>query len=181
MFIFFWFRLEIPLGKFDPKSQNCQFNLKFGTLTNSNTQNSVVMFTFSFFDWKYFFGDIWSKNLKLSIQTEIGYVDWFEFAEFNGCVHFYWFRLEIPFSGKFGPKNWNCRFQLKFRISLMWICRIQCDVQVFSFKLEIVYGKVWSEKQNCQFKLKFVRRIRVYRIQWWWSLFLFSTRKNLFW
>ena len=142
VFIFFWFRLEIPLGKFGPKSQNCQFNLKFGTLTNSNTQNSVVMFTFSFFDWKYFFGHIWSKSLKLSIQTEIGYVDWFEFAEFNGCVHFYWFRLEVPFLGKCGPENQNYWFKLKFCISLIRIHRIQYDVHFFSFKLEIIYGKV---------------------------------------
>ena len=35
------FRLEIPfLGKFGPKSQNCKFNLKFGTLNNSNIQLS---------------------------------------------------------------------------------------------------------------------------------------------
>ena len=32
------FMLEIPfLGKFDPKTQNCQFILKFGNWTNSNT------------------------------------------------------------------------------------------------------------------------------------------------
>ena len=31
---------ETPfLGKFGPKSQNCQFKLKFGTLTNSDMQN----------------------------------------------------------------------------------------------------------------------------------------------
>ena len=35
------------------KNQNYQFKLKFGTSTNSNMQNSMVMFTFSVFDWKY--------------------------------------------------------------------------------------------------------------------------------
>ena len=51
---FFCFWLEMPfLGKFGPKNQNCHFKLKFGTYTNSNMQNSIVMFTFSVFDWKY--------------------------------------------------------------------------------------------------------------------------------
>ena len=34
------------------KNPNCQLKLKFGSLTNWNMQNSVVMFTFSVFDWK---------------------------------------------------------------------------------------------------------------------------------
>ena len=27
---------------------------------------------------------------------------------------FFYFRPEIPFLGKFGPKNQNCQFKLKF-------------------------------------------------------------------
>ena len=41
--------LIAPFGKFSPKSENCQFKLKFGTKTNSNMQNSIVVFTFSMF------------------------------------------------------------------------------------------------------------------------------------
>ena len=45
---------EIPLlGKVGQKKQNCQFELKFRTLTNSNIENSVVMFAFSLLDQKY--------------------------------------------------------------------------------------------------------------------------------
>ena len=40
-------------GQFGPKNQNYQFKLKFGTYTNSNMQNSMVMFILSVFDWKY--------------------------------------------------------------------------------------------------------------------------------
>ena len=40
------------LGKLGPKNQNCQFKLKFGTYTNSNMQNSMVVFTFSVLDQK---------------------------------------------------------------------------------------------------------------------------------
>ena len=31
----------------------------------------VVMFTFSDFDWKYLFGQSWSKKSRLSVRTEI--------------------------------------------------------------------------------------------------------------
>ena len=41
-------------------------------------------------------------------------VDYFEYAEFNGDVHFLRFLLEIPFLGKLGPKDQNCQFKLKF-------------------------------------------------------------------
>ena len=37
------------LAKFGPKSQDCQFKLKFGTYGNSYMQYSVVLFTFSVF------------------------------------------------------------------------------------------------------------------------------------
>ena len=50
----FSFRLETPfLGKYSQKNKNCQSRLKFGIHTNSNMQNSMVMFTFSVFDQKY--------------------------------------------------------------------------------------------------------------------------------
>ena len=52
--LFFCFRPKIHfLGKFDSKIQNCFCKLKFGTHTNSNIQNAMVMFTFSIFDRKY--------------------------------------------------------------------------------------------------------------------------------
>ena len=40
------------------KTENCQFELKFGTQINSNMQNSMSMFFISLFDWKYLFGQI---------------------------------------------------------------------------------------------------------------------------
>ena len=50
----FSFRPETPLlGKYSQKNKNCQSRLKFGIHTNSNMQNSMVMFTFSVFDQKY--------------------------------------------------------------------------------------------------------------------------------
>ena len=48
---FFFFGPEILfLGKYGPKNQSYQFKLKFGTQTNSNMQNTMVVFTFSVSD-----------------------------------------------------------------------------------------------------------------------------------
>ena len=51
-------------GKFGPENQNCQFKLKFGTKTNLNMQNSVVLFTFSFLTGNTFLGQILSLKQK---------------------------------------------------------------------------------------------------------------------
>ena len=61
------------LGKFGQKTQNCQFKLKFGTQTNSNMQNSMVMFTFSLFDWKYLFWvNLVQKNQNCQFELKFG-------------------------------------------------------------------------------------------------------------
>ena len=50
------FRPEKPfLGKSGQKNRNCQFKLKFGTKTNLNMWNSIMMFTLSVFDHKYLY------------------------------------------------------------------------------------------------------------------------------
>ena len=54
-------------GKFGLETENYQFKFKFCTQTNSNTVNSMVMFTFFVLDWKYLFGQISSKKSKLSV------------------------------------------------------------------------------------------------------------------
>ena len=59
------------LGKFGAKNQICQFILKFGTKTNLNMQNSMVMHTFSVFDQKRFFMLSWSQNSNL-FKVEFG-------------------------------------------------------------------------------------------------------------
>ena len=41
-------------------------------------------------------------------------VDSFKYAEFSSGVHFFCFRPETQFLGKFGPTNQNCQCKLKF-------------------------------------------------------------------
>ena len=63
---FFRFGPEILfVGNFGPKSQNCQFSLKFGTQTNSNMGNSMLMFISSVLTRNIAFGKIWSLMRNL--------------------------------------------------------------------------------------------------------------------
>ena len=49
------------LRNFGPKCQNDQFKLKFGTFTNSDMQNSIIMFNCFVFDRKYL---LWASLLQ---------------------------------------------------------------------------------------------------------------------
>ena len=68
------FRLGIAfLGKFGPKNENCQFQLKFGTKSNSNMKNPMVMFTLSIFERKYpFYCKFVSKNQNCLLKLKFG-------------------------------------------------------------------------------------------------------------
>ena len=67
---FYWkylFRANLVKKKTE-KNQNCQFELKSGTETNSNMQNSMVLLTFSVFDsFLTLFGQTSYKKSKLSV------------------------------------------------------------------------------------------------------------------
>ena len=76
-------------------------------------QNSMRIFTCFVLILNIFLGHIWSKTSKPFVQNEIGYLDYFEYAEFNGGVYRICFKLEKPFLGKFGPRNENYQIQLK--------------------------------------------------------------------
>ena len=72
MFTFSLFgRKYLFWGKLGSKNQNCQFELKFGSWTNLNMQNSMVIFTFFVLDQKNLPGQILSKNPKLFVQSFI--------------------------------------------------------------------------------------------------------------
>ena len=69
-----YFRLKTPfLGNFGPKNENCQFQLKFHTKSNSNMKNSMV--NSLFFNSTPFYGNLfqkikivcWSWNLELRL------------------------------------------------------------------------------------------------------------------
>ena len=94
------------------------------------------------------------------------------------------FRPEKPFLDKFDPKNENCRSKLKFGTKAIWIWRIQWfngDVHFFSSRPEIpILGKFVQKIKIFSLSWNLVLMLIVCKIQWWCSLFLFSTRNTLF-
>ena len=185
--------MEIPfLGKFVPKNQNCHFKLKFGTYTNSSIQNPMVMFNFLGFEWKYTF---WANlvqqiknvtltwNLVPTLKAEIWYLLELEHAEFNGDVYSSCFWLEIPFLGKFAPKNHSCHFKLKF--GTYTNSNMQNSMVMFIF---FVFDRKYPFWANLVQNIKIATLtwnlvptlIRILRIQWCVSLFLFLSGNALF-
>ena len=88
------------------KNQYHQLKLKFGTLTNSNMQNSVVMFIFFVFDRAYAFwanlvqklkivSSRWNSRLKL---TQICRIQWW-------CSLFLFLTRNIPFGEIWSKKS----------------------------------------------------------------------------
>ena len=73
---------------------NCLIRL----IKNLNMQNPVVVFTFSFLLFFFFFGQTFFVPN----------------AEFSGGVHFFCFKLEALFLFKFGSKIQHCQFKWKF-------------------------------------------------------------------
>ena len=123
-------------------------------------QNSMVIFTFYIFGWKYPVWDNVVQKIKIvSLRwnliprlIRICWIQWccslFSFLTGNALLGQIWSKLSIftvlfvsdqkcPFLGKFGPKCQNCQFKAKFVkvASLIRICRIQRWCSLFSFSI----------------------------------------------
>ena len=48
----------------------------------------MVTLVFSALDWKYSFGQIWSKKSNLPIKNEPWHLDWLEYAELDGDIYY---------------------------------------------------------------------------------------------
>ena len=125
----FCFKLEARcLFKFGSKIQHYLFKWNFGSQTNLIMQNSLAVFTFPDIHGKdHFQANLDKKKSKLSVL----YQDQLEYGEFNGALHFFYFRWETPFFGKFSPKNGNSKFQPK--CSTKTNSNMQNSIVVFTF------------------------------------------------
>ena len=116
----------------------------------------------------------WCCSLFLPVSGETWYLDKFKYAEFNGDVHFFPFRQEIPFLGKFDPKNRIVSLRWNLILRLIRICRIQWSCSLFSFSTKnTLFGQIWSKKIkiiSLRWNLM-PRLIWIWRIQWCCSLF----------
>ena len=85
-----------------------------------------------------FRANYWSKNW---------YLDYFEYAKFDGDFPFFCFKWGIMFLGKFGRKKYLLKLEH---------AKFNGAINFFSFRLEIpLMGKFRPENQNYLYKLKF--------------------------
>ena len=142
------------MDKFGPKNQNCQLKLKYGIGTNSNMQNSLVMFTFSVFNWKYFAGQISWKYLDWKYQFDANLVQKIKIVclSWNLVPRLIWicriqwwvlftlsfFWLGIPFWGKFYPWSWSL-VPRNFKYAEFISCWLFSNFdQIYSFYVNLV-------------------------------------------
>ena len=77
-----------------PKNQNSPFKLKFGTMTNSNQQNSMVVFAFSVLDWKHrFWAKFGPKNQNCQFKLKFG-----SYNQFHNILRFFNVLSNFPFT-----------------------------------------------------------------------------------
>ena len=130
-----FFRLlsEIPfLSKFGPKIQNFQFKAKLDTYTNSNMQNSMVMFTFFCFRPEILFlGKFGPKNQNGQFKVKLDTWTNSNMQNSMGMFTFFVFSWKYPFRAnvvqniKIISLSWN------LVAILIWICKIQWCCSLF--------------------------------------------------
>ena len=136
-------------------------------------QNSMLMFTFSPFDWKYLFGQIWPKNInsQFELKSRPRLIWICRIMQKISCVHFFCFRPEKPFLGKSGQKNQN---SLSWNlVPIIWICGIQWCSFFFCWPYPPWVNLVQEFKIVCSKWNLRQRLIRIWKIQWWCLFYLF--------
>ena len=139
-------------------------------------QNYMVMFTFSVFDSKYLFRQIWSKKWQFELKFCARLIWICRIMQKICGLHFFCFRPEKPFLGKSGQKNQNCQFKLKFgtktnlnkRNSMMMFTFSVFDHKYLSWANLVQKFKIVCSKWNL-----IQRLIRICKIQWWCLFYLF--------
>ena len=147
----FCFWLEYPfLGKFAPKSQNYQFKQKFGTYTNWNMQNSMVMFTFLVFDCEYTFWANLVQKVKIInlrgnlVPTLIGIcrIQWWSSL-------FFVFDQTCPFWANLIQNVKIISLSRNLVPTLFRICRIQWWCTLFVFLIRnTLFGQICFKKSK---------------------------------
>ena len=134
-------------------------------------QNSMVIFTFYIFGWKYPVWDNVVQKIKIvSLRwnliprlIRICWIQWccslFSFLTGSALLGQIWSKLSIftvffvsdqkcPFLGKFGPKCQNCQFKAKFATySNSNMQNLKEVFTFFCFRSETpFFGQIWSKK-----------------------------------
>ena len=148
------------------------------TFTTQKSNACSPCTAYSVFNWNYLFWVILVQKLKI-ISLSWNFVSrLIQICRIPWRCSLFLFSTGKTFLGKFGPKNKNCQFVLKFRTRRIWICRIMkktCGVHFFCFRPE----KPFLDKSSQKIKIFSLswnlvpRLLWISRIQWWCSIFLF--------
>ena len=118
------------MGKFGPKCQNYQFKLKFGSYSNSNMQNSMMLFTFFIFDQECTFWanlvQIVTVSLRWNLITRL---IWICKIQWQCSLFFNW---KHPFWANLVHNIKIVSLRLNLVVSLIRICRNTVFVQISS-------------------------------------------------
>ena len=130
------------------KNQNCQFKLKFGTKTNSNIHNSMLLLRFSIFGQKYRFWSNLVQKIRIVTLISILVPKLIWVCRIQWCCSLFLFSTE-PFLGRFDPKNQNCQLSWNLVSRLIRICRIQWWYSIFLLSTRSNFlGQIWSKKSK---------------------------------
>ena len=144
---FFHFWLEITfLGKLGPKNQKW----KFGPWTNSNMQNSMVVFILFVVDSEYsLWGNLVPKLKIVSLSRNVGpmlirirKIQWWLFIFFVSYQN-------SPFWANLVEKIKTVSLGRNLLHRLIWICRIQLWCSLFQFYTRNkLFWQIWSNKSK---------------------------------
>ena len=96
-------------------------------------QNLMVVFMFSILDQKQTFWANLVQKIKIVNLSRNSVSTLIRICRIQWWCHFFCFRLETSFLGKFGPKNQNCQFKMKFSIQTKSNMQNSMVVLIFSF------------------------------------------------
>ena len=122
-----------------------------------NMLNLLVMIAFLVRSKNILFGQICSKNSKLSVSDETWWVDQVEYAELNSDTHFFLFWAENNFFGQICFKNIKI-FYLRWKLvrNPFEYAEFGGYVHLSCFGLMIpILAKFGPKKENYLFQMKF--------------------------
>ena len=162
--------------------KNCQLKVKFGTLTTSNMQNSMMMFIFSVFNQKYpFWAKLVQKNQNCQFKMKHG-------SQTNSniqnsmMVSFYLFQTRNIFFREIQSKKSKLPvYPETWHLDQFKCVQFNGDIHFFSNQNSPFWANLVKKIKIVSLILTLLPRlIRICRTQWWCSHFQFYTSNSLF-
>ena len=147
-------------------------------------QNSMMLFIFFVFEWKYSFWPILLQKFKIVTLSWNLVPTLIWTCKIQWSCSFFCFWVEIPFWGKLGPKHQNSHFKLKFGSdsnSSIQNSKVMLIPSVFDWKY-LFWANLVQKVKIVSWSWNLVARlIQICRIKWCCFIFFVFEWKYLFW